>query len=438
MFRRKVRLQQISQTYIQIMQTIKNLRAMEILDSRGNPTMKVFCELKDGTTASASVPSGASTGLHEALELRDGNPKRYNGLGVSKAVKNVNEEIMKELVGKEFDQKSLDQTLIKLDGTENKSRLGGNAILGVSLAFARATALSKKIELYEYLGELAENNDFKIPTPMLNVINGGMHADSGLDIQEFMLIPVGFDSFRKKIEVGAETIHALKTLLKEKGYAVSVGDEGGFAPKLSTNEEALDLMEASIKKAGYSPKEIKLGMDVAASSFYENKKERYILKMNGKETEATATELVNWYEKISTEHPIISIEDGLAEDDWAGFIEMEKQLGEKIKIIGDDLTVTNSIRIQMASEKKAINGVIIKPNQIGTLTETIEAVKIAKESNLAIVVSHRSGDTEDTFISDLAVGVSADYIKSGSLIRSERTSKYNRLLEIEEKILFPR
>ena len=411
---------------------------MEILDSRGNPTMKVFCELKDGTTASASVPSGASTGLHEALELRDGNPKRYNGLGVSKAVKNVNEEIMKELVGKEFDQKSLDQTLIKLDGTENKSRLGGNAILGVSLAFARATALSKKIELYEYLGELAENNDFKIPTPMLNVINGGMHADSGLDIQEFMLIPVGFDSFRKKIEVGAETIHALKTLLKEKGYAVSVGDEGGFAPKLSTNEEALDLMEASIKKAGYSPKEIKLGMDVAASSFYENKKERYILKMNGKETEATATELVNWYEKISTEHPIISIEDGLAEDDWAGFIEMEKQLGEKIKIIGDDLTVTNSIRIQMASEKKAINGVIIKPNQIGTLTETIEAVKIAKESNLAIVVSHRSGDTEDTFISDLAVGVSADYIKSGSLIRSERTSKYNRLLEIEEKILFPR
>ena len=438
MFRRKVRLQQISQTYIQIMQTIKNLRAMEILDSRGNPTMKVFCELKDGTTASASVPSGASTGLHEALELRDGNPKRYNGLGVSKAVKNVNEEIMKELVGKEFDQKSLDQTLIKLDGTENKSRLGGNAILGVSLAFARATALSKKIELYEYLGELAENNDFKIPTPMLNVINGGMHADSGLDIQEFMLIPVGFDSFRKKIEVGAETIHALKTLLKEKGYAVSVGDEGGFAPKLSTNEEALDLMEASIKKAGYSPKEIKLGMDVAASSFYENKKESYILKMNGKETEATATELVNWYEKISTEHPIISIEDGLAEDDWAGFIEMEKQLGEKIKIIGDDLTVTNSIRIQMASEKKAINGVIIKPNQIGTLTETIEAVKIAKESNLAIVVSHRSGDTEDTFISDLAVGVSADYIKSGSLIRSERTSKYNRLLEIEEKILFPR
>ena len=411
---------------------------MEILDSRGNPTMKVFCELKDGTTASASVPSGASTGLHEALELRDGNPKRYNGLGVSKAVKNVNEEIMKELVGKEFDQKSLDQTLIKLDGTENKSRLGGNAILGVSLAFARATALSKKIELYEYLGELAENNDFKIPTPMLNVINGGMHADSGLDIQEFMLIPVGFDSFRKKIEVGAETIHALKTLLKEKGYAVSVGDEGGFAPKLSTNEEALDLMEASIKKAGYSPKEIKLGMDVAASSFYENKKESYILKMNGKETEATATELVNWYEKISTEHPIISIEDGLAEDDWAGFIEMEKQLGEKIKIIGDDLTVTNSIRIQMASEKKAINGVIIKPNQIGTLTETIEAVKIAKESNLAIVVSHRSGDTEDTFISDLAVGVSADYIKSGSLIRSERTSKYNRLLEIEEKILFPR
>jgi enolase len=408
---------------------IKSVRAIEILDSRDNPTLEVSCELENGILEKASVPSGASTGAHEAHELRDHDQNRYNGLGVLQAVHNVNKEINEYIQGKEFDQKTLDESLIKLDGTENKSRLGANAILGASLAFARACARNQKVELYEYLGSLADNQDFKLPQPMLNVMNGGKHADSGLDLQEFMIAPVGFDSFHRKIQAATEIISALKKILEAKGYAISVGDEGGFAPKLNSNEEVFDLLEGAIKDAGYSLAEIKIGLDVAASSFYKDG--TYNLKISGVKEKKTNIEMIDWYQTLIEKHPIIFIEDGLAEDDWEGFIEMTKRLGEKIKIVGDDLTVTNVKRIKTAIAKKAINSVLIKLNQIGTLTETIEAVKLTKEQGWVPFISHRSGETEDTFIADLAVGLACEYIKSGSLIRGERVAKYNRLMEIE-------
>jgi enolase len=415
------------------MSKIKSLKAREIIDSRGNPTIEVLCEFESGVVARAGVPSGASTGIHEALELRDNDKKRYNGLGVLDAVKNVNGEIFNHIKGKEFDQKSLDEAMIKQDGTENKSRLGANAILGVSLAFARACAKENKVELYEYLGALGDNKVFNLPQPAFNIINGGKHADSGLDIQEFMLIPRDFPSFKEKVRAAAEIISALRKILKDKGYVISVGDEGGFAPQLSSNEQALELIVQAIKSAGYYLDQVKIGIDSAASSFYKDGK--YNLRIAGKEKKMSIDEMIDWYENLINKYPIISIEDGLAEDDFYGFAKLTARLGNKITIIGDDLIVTNVKRIQMAIEKKAINSVLIKVNQIGTLTETIEAIQLTKKQGWIPFVSHRSGETTDTFIADVAVGLSCPFIKSGSLVRGERVCKYNRLMEIEEKII---
>ncbi len=413
------------------MSKIKSISAREILDSRGNPTVEVSLSLEN-IMSTAAVPSGASTGIHEALELRDGDKNRYTGLGVLKAIQNINEEINSSLINKEFAQQELDNFLIKLDGTENKSRLGANAILGVSMAFARASASKMDTELYEYLGKLASNNDFQLPQPMLNIINGGKHADSGLDIQEFMLAPIGFDSFAKKIQAGSEIIHILKDVLKKKGYTVSVGDEGGFAPRLASNEEALDLMVETIKKSGYNTRQVKIGMDIAASSFYETGK--YKLKINGKDQAVNSDKLVSWYEELVSKYPIMLIEDGLAEDDWQGFTNMTKKLGKKIKVVGDDLLVTNIKRIKQAIKTVAVNSVLIKLNQIGTVSETIDAVNLTKQQGWTPFVSHRSGETTDTFIADLAVGLGCPLIKSGSLARGERVCKYNRLMEIEKQI----
>lgn len=407
---------------------ITSISAREILDSRGNPTVEVSIGV-DGIKAIAMVPSGASTGVHEALEMRDGDKDRYNGLGVLKAVGNINNEIANNIIGKEFSQRELDDFLIKLDGTENKSKLGANAILGVSMAFARTAAQNDGIELYEYLGSLIGNTEFQIPQPMLNIINGGKHADSGLDIQEFMLVPVGFESITKKIQVGAEIIHKLKEILIKNGKTVSVGDEGGFAPKLNSNEEALDLMVQAISEAGYNTEQVKIGMDCAASSFYENG--NYKLKINGEIKELDSEQLINWYEELTTKYPIMLIEDGLAEDDWDGFAQMTKKLGYKIKVVGDDLLVTNIKRIEEAVKTNAVNSVLIKLNQIGTVSETIDAIMMTKKQGWVPFVSHRSGETTDTFIADLAVGLDCLLIKSGSLVRGERVCKYNRLMEIE-------
>ncbi|MBI3305549.1 phosphopyruvate hydratase [Candidatus Nomurabacteria bacterium] len=410
------------------MSKIISIKAAEIIDSRGEPTIEVSCELENAISGRASVPSGRSAGVHEACELRDHDEGRYNGLGVLKAIDNVNTEIYGHIKGKEFNQSALDQSLIKLDGTENKSRLGANAILGVSLAFARACAAEKKIELYEYLGNLAGNKIFNLPQPMLNIINGGEHADSGLDLQEFMLAPVGLDSFARKIEAAAEIIYSLKKILQTKGYAVSVGDEGGFAPKLTSNEEAFELIRQAIADSGYSFDQVKIGIDAAASSFYKNG--IYELKISGVEEKNTNKKMIDWYEKLVDIYPIVFIEDPLAEDDWQGFTEMTERMGKKIKIVGDDLTVTNIERIKTAVEKKSVNSILIKLNQIGTLSETIEAIQLTKKQGWLPFISHRSGETTDTFIADLAVGLGCDWIKAGSLARGERVCKYDRLMEI--------
>lgn len=414
------------------MPKIKLLEAEEILDSRGSPTVGVRCVLESGKESVASVPSGKSVGAHEAFELRDKDPERYFGAGVLKAVSGVNEEISKAVIGKDFTQKTLDDFLINLDSTKNKSRLGANAILAVSLAFARAAASEKNVELYEYLGGLVNSNSFALPVPAFNVINGGKHSDSGLDIQEFLLIPIGVSGFRNKVEAGVEIIATLKESLVKSGYSVGLGDEGGFAPKLARNEEAIDLLVSAIKDAGYSTSEIKIGLDVASSSFYKNGK--YNLKIDGKDVSIDSIELISWYEKLVNDYPIISIEDGLSEDDWDGFKVMNEKLGDKITIVGDDLLTTNVERIKTAIDKKAVNSVLIKPNQIGSLSETIDAIMLAKSVEWKPFMSHRSGETNDTFIADLAVGLSCDYIKSGSLAREERIAKYNRLMEIADKI----
>jgi len=414
------------------MSKIKSVKAREIIDSRGNPTVEVVCELESGVMAGASVPSGASTGMYEAVELRDGDKKRYNGLGVLNAINNVNTEINSHLRGKAFDQESLDQVLNVLDGTANKSRLGANAILGVSLAFARATAMYQKVELYRHLGGLVGNKDLKLPQPMFNIINGGKHADSGLDIQEFMIGPVGPKTMKEKVRAAAEVVTALRKLLKKKGYSIGIGDEGGFAPQLKSNEEAFETIVEAIKDAGYTTGEIKIGIDAAASSFFENGK--YNLRIGGKAKKLDSAGMVAWYEKLIAKYPIISIEDGLAEEDWIGFTLMTKKLGKKLKIVGDDLCVTNVEKIGRAIADKAVNSVLIKPNQIGSLTETIQAIELTKSQGWAPFMSHRSGETTDTFIADLAVGLSCDFIKAGSLVRGERVCKYNRLMEIEEQI----
>jgi len=409
------------------MPEITKIFAREVLDSRGNPTVQVDCYLDDGLAfGRASVPSGASTGTFEALELRDGD-KRYGGKGVEKAVSNVNGIIAKKLVGFDaLNQALIDRTLIELDGTENKSKLGANAILGVSMAVARAAADYLELPLYRYIGGITART---LPVPMMNVINGGVHADNPLDIQEFMIVPCGAPSFREALRYGAETFHALKKLLREKGYSTAVGDEGGFAPPMKSTKEALDFMIKAIESAGYSPgKDIYLALDAAASEFYRDG--AYIIEGNT----LSSAELVSFYEELVENYPIISIEDGLAEEDWEGWKILYERLGQKVQLVGDDIFVTNVKRIKRGIEEKTANSVLIKLNQIGTVTETIEAVELAHKNGLTTVISHRSGETEDTFIADLAVGVGSGIIKTGSLSRSERIAKYNRLLVIEEEL----
>jgi len=405
---------------------IEKIFAREVLDSRGNPTIQVDCVLNDGSMGRATVPSGASTGTYEALELRDGE-KRYLGKGVLKAVENVNKTIAKEIVGKSpFDQVGIDQLLIKLDGTPNKSKLGANAILGVSLAVMKAASNSLNLPLYRYIGGA---NTKTLPVPFMNVINGGVHADNQLDIQEFMIVPLGAPSFKEALRFGAETFHNLKKILKEKGEVTSVGDEGGFAPQLSSTKEALNILVAAIEKAGYTPgKDIALALDCAASEFYKDG--RYYFE--GKELDAKG--MVDFYEDLINFYPIVSIEDGLAEEDWEGWKILTERLGSKIQLVGDDIFVTNTERIKKGIKMGVANSVLIKLNQIGTVTETLEAINLSHKSSYTTIISHRSGETEDTTIADLAVGAGTGMIKTGSLSRSERIAKYNRLLVIEEEL----
>jgi enolase len=412
------------------MSKILNIKGREILDSRGNPTVEVDVTLKDGSFGRAAVPSGASTGSHEAVELRDGDKARYGGKGVLNAVKNVNTIIKKALVGKDFDQRKLDEALIKLDSTENKGKLGANAILGVSMAFARAVAESEEIPLYKYFNKIAKTkNPVILPTPMMNIFNGGKHAENSADFQEFMIVPAGAPTFSEALRYGAEVFHTLKKILSEKKLNTLVGDEGGFAPTLSSNEGALEIIMEAIKKAGFTPgKEIFIAMDAAATEMYKDGK--YNLVRDNKVV--TSEELVAIYEAWCNKYPIISIEDGLAEDDWAGYDLMTKKLGKKIQIVGDDLFVTNIKRLEMGIEKNIANSILIKLNQIGTVSETIDSINLAKKASYTSIVSHRSGETEDSTIADFVVGTGTGQIKTGSLSRSDRTAKYNELLRIEE------
>lgn len=410
---------------------IKDLLGREILDSRGNPTVEVDLVLEDGSFGRSAVPSGASTGSHEAVELRDGG-NRYCGKGVEKAVKNINLTIKKAICSKNFDQKSLDQAVVNLDGTENKSKLGANAILGVSLAFAHAKAKSEDLKLYQYFANISGNgNPSLLPTPMMNILNGGQHADNSTDIQEFMIVPVGAKSFKEALRAGAETFQALKELLKGKGLNTTVGDEGGFAPSLPSNQSAVEIIIEAIKNAGYKPgKDIAIAIDSAATELYKNGK--YNLKRENKKL--TSREMIDFYTDWVNKYPIVSIEDGLAEDDWDGYKLMTEKLGRKVQIVGDDLFVTNIKRLKKGIESGATNSILIKLNQIGTVSETIEAIKLATDSGYAAVVSHRSGETEDTTIADFVVGLNTGQIKTGSLCRSERICKYNQLLRIEEEL----
>ncbi|RJQ30728.1 phosphopyruvate hydratase [Candidatus Parcubacteria bacterium] len=414
------------------MSKILKILAREIIDSRGNPTIEVDVTLKDGSFGRAAVPSGASTGSYEAVELRDGDAKRYGGKGVQKAVANVNTKFKKALVGKEFDQKTLDGKMIELDGTENKGNLGANAILGVSAAFAKAAAQSKKEPLYKYFKKISKTKEaVALPIPMMNIINGGKHAQNSTDLQEFMIMPVGASSFREALRYGAETFHALKKILSSKNLNTAVGDEGGFAPSLPSNEAAIEIILEAIIKAGYKPgKDIAIAIDAAASEFY--KEGKYHLATEGKVL--TSAELADYYENWVKKYPIVSIEDGFAEDDWQGYQELTKRVGKKIQIVGDDLYVTNIKRLKEGIEKQATNSILIKLNQIGTVSETIDAIVMARKSGFTSVISHRSGETEDTTISDFAVGLATGQIKTGSLCRSERIAKYNQLLRIEEAL----
>jgi enolase len=403
--------------------------AREVLDSRGNPTVEVEVMLEDGSTGRAIVPSGASTGKFEALELRDGDKKRYLGKGVLKAVENVNEVIAPKLLGlNAYDQVYIDNVLLELDGTENKSKLGANAILGVSMAVARAAANSLQLPLYKYLGGV---NAKVLPVPLMNVINGGAHADNNLDIQEFMIVPAGATSFREALRYGAETFHALKKILKEAGHVTAVGDEGGFAPNLKNNEEAIQVLIQAIQAAGYEPgKDIFIALDVAASEFYNEETGKYFIDGS----EKTVDELIEYYKSLIEKYPIISIEDPFDQEDWEAYQKFNKEVGNKVQIVGDDLYVTNVKRLQKGIELKASNSILIKLNQIGSVTETLNAIELAKTNNMTNVISHRSGETEDTFIADLAVATNAGLIKTGSLSRSERIAKYNQLLRIEEEL----
>jgi enolase len=411
------------------MSEIFEVYAREILDSRGNPTVEVEVELESGVFGIAQVPSGASTGVHEAIELRDSDPKRYLGKGVLKAVENVNEIIAPKIMGYDAtDQLLIDKLLIELDGTPNKSRLGANAILGVSLAIAKAAADFFGLPLYCYIGGI---NAKELPVPMMNILNGGKHADSGVDLQEFMIIPAGGANFRESLRMGVETFHTLKKVLKEKKYNVAVGDEGGFAPNLKSSEEAIQLIVEAIKKAGYEPgKDIFIALDPAASEFYQDGK--YVLSREG--MVRTSDEMINYYAGLVDKYPIISIEDGLAEDDWEGWQKLTRKLGHKIQIVGDDLYVTDKKRLSRGIELKASNSILIKLNQVGTLTETLDTIETAKRAGFTAVISHRSGETEDTTVADLAVATNIGQIKTGSLCRTDRIAKYNQLLRIEEQL----
>lgn len=407
------------------MSKIKDIKAREILDSRGNPTIEVDIILDNGKLARASVPSGASTGSKEALELRDDDLSRYMGKGVLKAVKNVN--ILKEyLIGMETgNQKELDNKLIKLDGTDNKSKYGANAILGISLAYLKASSLDKNIPLYKYVG-----SNYSMPKAMMNILNGGAHADNDLDFQEFMIVP-NAETFSKRLQIGSEVFHTLKKVLEKEGYQTAVGDEGGFAPNIKTNEEALDFIIKGIKEAGYEPsKDVNIALDVAASEFYKDG----IYYLKGAGLKLTTDELIDYYQTLLDKYPIISIEDPLDENDWQGFQKMTKIYGDKISIVGDDLFVTNKKYLQKGIDMKVANAILIKINQIGTITETLETINLAKENGYKTIISHRSGETEDTSIASLAVGLNLGYIKTGSLSRTDRICKYNELLRIEEAL----
>jgi enolase len=409
---------------------IESVRALEILDSRGNPTLRVFLTLDQGIAASASVPSGASTGENEAVELRDGDRNRYDGKGVKKAVANVNEIIAPKIVGMDPSrQAEIDRLMIELDGTPNKGKLGANAILGVSMAVARAAASASGIPLYSYLGGPGA---VRLPVPMMNILNGGKHAENSVDFQEFMVMPIGAPNFGEALRYGAETFHALKGILKKKRYATGVGDEGGFAPNLKSNDEACRVIVEAIETAGYKTgKDIAIALDPAASSFYQSG--IYDLAKSGQGKKSSA-EMTNLYANWVKEYPIVSIEDGLAEDDWEGFQVQTAALGDKIQIVGDDIYVTNTRFISRGIQEKTSNAVLIKLNQIGTVTETMEAIQLCRRAGWAFVISHRSGETEDTFLADFAVAMGGGQIKTGSVCRSERIAKYNRLLEIEAEL----
>jgi enolase len=414
------------------MSIIEWVEAREILDSRGNPTVEVEVQLESGCLGRAAVPSGASTGEHEAVELRDGDKTRYLGKGVLKAVENVNSVIASEVVGLDaLNQVDVDRTMIAKDGTENKGNLGANAILGVSLAVARAAAEYLELPLYKYLGSYHAS---VLPVPMANIINGGVHADNSVDFQEFMVMPVGAPNFREAVRTLAEIFHNLKAVLKGKGYSTAVGDEGGFAPNLKSNEEAIEVILASIEKAGYKAGvDVFIALDPAASSFYDQKKGKYVFKKSDKR-ELTSKEMVDYWVSWLDKYPIISIEDGMAEDDWDGWKLLTERVGSKVQVVGDDLFVTNTKRLKQGIEKGIANSILIKVNQIGTLTETYEAVEMAKKAGYTAVVSHRSGETEDSFIADLVVALETGQIKTGSMSRSDRLAKYNQLLRIEDDL----
>ena len=411
------------------MTAIIDIHAREILDSRGNPTVEVDVTLESGAMGRAAVPSGASTGAYEAVELRDGDKGRYLGKGVQKAVENVNTEILEALIGLDAeDQIYIDQVMLELDGTENKGRLGANAMLGVSLAVAKAVAEELDVPLYKYIGGTYSHT---LPTPMMNIINGGEHADNPVDIQEFMIMPVAAEDFSEALRAGAEVFHALKKELSAAGLNTNVGDEGGFAPAVKSSKEALDFIMSAIKAAGYKPGEdIVIALDAASSEFYEDGK--YNLKGEGKVL--SSDEMVAYYEELCAEYPIVSIEDGLDEDDWAGWTKLTAAIGDKVQLVGDDLYVTNATRLARGIGEKAGNAVLVKVNQIGTLSETLETIEMAKKAGFGVVLSHRSGETEDSTIADLAVATNAGQIKTGSLSRSDRIAKYNQLLRIEEEL----
>ncbi len=412
---------------------ILRLHGREILDSRGNPTVEVDVTLEGGIVGRAAVPSGASTGEREALELRDGDKSRYGGKGVRKAVANVNGEIAKAIAGREFDQRALDETLIRLDGTPTKSRLGANALLGVSMAALRAEALAAKRPLYQHIGGLYGHDTFTLPTPMMNILNGGAHADSSVDFQEFMVVPVGVSSFAEALRAGAEIFHALRGILKGRGQATGVGDEGGFAPNLKSNREAVDVVLEAIGKAGLTAgQDVYVAIDVASSELWAGGG-KYTFKKSG-EADRTSDAMVRLYQEWLKDYPIVSIEDGLAEGDWDGWRTLTRQLGDRVQLVGDDIFVTNPEILKKGIDTGVANALLVKLNQIGTVTETLNAMKMARDAGYATIISHRSGETEDTTIADLAVGTGAGQIKTGSASRTDRVCKYNQLLRIEEEL----